>query len=76
MPKGVSIHHDVEAMILLVIKERRIALPITRLAWYAHWFGLPVSAEGVAAIARHMVKDGRLLKVMDGRRVYYKIRRK
>lgn len=76
MPKGVSVHHDVEAMIELVIHERRIALPVSRLAWYAKWFGIPVSKEGVSAICRRMVKQGRLLKVLDGRRVYYKVRRR
>jgi hypothetical protein len=63
-------------MIELVIKERRIALPLSRLAWYARWFGIPCKRATVAKIANKMVADGRLVKALDGRHVYYKNRRR
>lgn len=74
MPKGVRVRQDLEAMIELVIKERRIALPASRLWWYARWFGIPVSRQHVGAVCRMMEKDGRLLRIEDGKYIYWKLR--
>jgi hypothetical protein len=76
MPKGYPVHHDLEAMIELVIRERRIALPASRLYWYAKWFGLQCTRGTVTHVIHQMCQDGRLIRVMDGKHRYYKNRRK
>ena len=75
MPRGIRVRHDLEAMIELVIRERKIALPTTRLAWYARWFGIPVSEQHVANVCNQMWKEGKLKKIKDGRWTYWKNRR-
>lgn len=73
MPKGVPVLQDLETMIFLVIKERRIALPTSRLIWYAKWFNIPCQPANVRKTIQRMVREGTLVEVRDGRYRYYKI---
>jgi len=75
MPKGIRVERDIEVMIEMVIRERRIALPQHRLVWYAKWFHIPCTKTNVQRVIRKMVKEGKLLEVRDGSRAYYKNRR-
>lgn len=72
MPKGTPLYHDFAAMVELVIRERKIALPASRLIWYAHWFGLGGNERHLQYLLGRMVKDGLLVVVEDGRHRYYK----
>lgn len=73
MPKGFPVMQDLETMIYLVIKERRIALPTSRLIWYAKWFGIDCKPANVRRVIQRMVREGTLVPVRDGRFTYFKI---
>jgi len=74
MPKGKKIRGEVEFLINMVIHERRIALPASRLHWYVNWFGYKCKPSATSATIRQMVKDGKLVEVKDGSVTYYKNR--
>jgi hypothetical protein len=73
-PTGYPVASEFEAMVELVIHERRIALPAQRLVWYAHWFGIGISPTTAKKLLRNMVKSGKLTVIKDGRYRYYKLR--
>lgn len=74
MTKGVPVKHDFAAMCELIIKERKIALPASRLLWYAHWFGLSIKPKTAYKMLNDLVREGTLVKVKDGKFSYYKNR--
>lgn len=73
MPKGVPVERDFRVMVHMVIKERRVALPASRLIWYAtKFFRLPITAPTAKRILRKMVREGVLVVIADGKWRYYK----
>lgn len=75
MPQGKHVQADLEVMVELVIKERRIALPMSRLYWYARYFNIKTTRANLGRVCRDMVKAGKLAVVLDGKLKYYKNRR-
>lgn len=73
MPKGIHVKIDLEAMIVMLIKERKIALPAQRFIWYAKWFKIDCDEQTVKKTLYRMVREGTLMSVKDGGMTYYKL---
>lgn len=59
----------------IAIKERKIALPTSRIKWYCNWLYLPVTTGQVQYAMREGVRRGKFTIIRDGRVNYYKLKR-